>query len=168
MTDLIIRLQKELPTFMLDLEQEAPMSGDYRFGFTGTQQGMTLPQKISLRHFLMGGAGEFHHGDCVGADAEAHAIALDCGYCPVLHPPTNYTKRAWCEVPLHLMRPERPYLDRNKDIVDETVALIATPAEADEQPRGGTWSTVRYARKKGRPIVLILPDGKIQQSHPRS
>jgi len=39
---------------------------DYRFGFTGTQHGMTDAQKIALRGFLDGGTGEFHHGDCVG------------------------------------------------------------------------------------------------------
>jgi len=138
---------------------------DYCFGFTGTQHGMTMPQKVSLRNFLMGGSGEMHHGDCVGADAEAHAIAVDCGYCPVLHPPTNYSKRAWCEVPAHLIRPEKPYLDRNRDIVDSTIALIATPAEYEEQPRGGTWYTVRYARKRGKVVVLIRPDGIIEQRH---
>jgi hypothetical protein len=142
------------------------MSSDYRFGFTGTSDGMTMAQKYSLRNFLLGGDGEFHHGDCVGADAEGHGIALECGYCPILHPPTNYAKRAWCEVPARLMRREKPYLDRNRDIVDETVALIATPAEFEEQQRGGTWYTVRYARKRGKPIVLILPDGSIKQTSP--
>lgn len=138
--------------------------GDYRFGFTGTQQGMSPDQRATLRNYLAGGSGELHHGDCVGADAEAHAVAMECGYCPVLHPPTNYSKRAWCEVPRHLMRREKPYLDRNRDIVDETVALIATPAEFDEQPRGGTWYTVRYARKRGKAVVLIFPDGTIKQT----
>lgn len=139
---------------------------DYRFGFTGTSLGMTGPQMQSLRSFLAGGAGEFHHGDCVGADATAHRIALECGYCPILHPPSNYAKRAWCDVPAHLMRREKSYLVRNRDIVDETIALIATPAEFEEQPRGGTWYTVRYARKRDRAIVMIFPDGKINQTHP--
>lgn len=137
---------------------------DYRFGFTGTQLGMTMPQQVALRNFLMGGSGEFHHGDCIGADAEAHAIAVECGYCPVLHPPTNPSKRAWCEVPAHLMRPERPYLDRNRDIVHATASLIACPADYEEQPRGGTWYTVRFARKIGKSIVLIRPDGIIEQT----
>lgn len=139
---------------------------NYRFGFSGTSQGMTSAQKYSLWNFLAGGSGEFHHGDCIGSDAEAHEIAMECGYCPVLHPPTNYSKRAWCEVPAHLMRPEGPYLVRNRDIVDETMALIATPAEHEEQPRGGTWYTIRYARKRGKATVLILPDGVIRQTNP--
>lgn len=138
---------------------------DYRFGFTGTSLGMTGPQMQSLRSFLTGGTGEFHHGDCIGADATAHGIAMECGYCPILHPPSNHAKRAWCDVPGHLMRREKSYLVRNRDIVDETVALIATPAEFEEQSRGGTWYTVRYARKLGRAIVMIYPDGKIEQMH---
>jgi hypothetical protein len=139
------------------------MNNDYRFGFTGTSSGMTMAQKYALKNFLAGASGEFHHGDCVGADAEAHGIAIECGYCPFVHPPTNYAKRAWMEVPRHCMRPERPYLERNRDIVRETIALIAAPAEFEEQPRGGTWYTVRYARKLGKTVVLILPDGIISQ-----
>jgi hypothetical protein len=28
---------------------------------------MTAEQKSALRNFIDGGAGEFHHGDCIGA-----------------------------------------------------------------------------------------------------
>jgi hypothetical protein len=136
---------------------------DYRFGFTGTQHGMTEAQKAALRNFLAGGSGELHHGDCIGADSDAHDIADECGYAVVLHPPTNPAKRAWRAVPDHMMKREKPYLDRNKDIVLDTVSLIAAPAEMEEQQRGGTWSTVRFARKQGKVVVLILPDGTIQQ-----
>lgn len=135
-----------------------------RIGFTGTSGGMTEGQKAMLREILRGFIGELHHGDCVGADAEAHKIALECGLLPILHPPTDYKKRAWCESPAFLMRPEKPYLTRNRDIVDETVGLIATPAECEEQQRGGTWYTVRYARKRGKPVTLILPTGFVRQS----
>ena len=59
---------------------------DYRFGFTGTQHGMTDAQKATLRDFLAAGSGEFHHGDCIGADSEAHDIADECGYSIVSAP----------------------------------------------------------------------------------
>jgi hypothetical protein len=132
-------------------------------GFTGTQQGMTEEQKKSLRALLDGGVGELHHGDCIGADAEAHDIADECGYAIILHPPANYSKRAWREVPKHMARPEKAYLDRNKDIVLETTALIAAPAEPEEQLRSGTWSTVRFAKKQGKPVFVILPDGTVKR-----
>lgn len=88
-------------------------------GFTGTRHGMTDAQKVTLETMLiqLGGA-EFHHGDCIGADSEAHDIAMECGYCPIIHPPTNPALRAWRKVPAHLMRPERLYMTRNRNIVD--------------------------------------------------
>jgi hypothetical protein len=60
-----------------------------------------------------------------------------------------------------MMRPERTYLERNKDIVRESASLIAAPLQAEEQQRSGTWSTVRFARKIGKPVFLILPDGTV-------
>ncbi len=136
---------------------------DYRFGFTGTRYGMTEAQQDALRNYLAGSSGEFHHGDCVGADAQAHDIADECGYGIIIHPPKDYQHRAWREVPRHMMKPEQSHFARNRDIVNETTALIATPFEVEEQPRGGTWYTVRYARKCGKTVVLIRPDGTIEQ-----
>jgi len=140
---------------------EVPMT--YRFGFTGTRHGMTPAQKLALRGYLTGGTGELHHGDCVGADSEAHDIADECGYAIIIHPPKDYSKRAWREVPKHMIRLENTYFARNRNIVDETVSLIATPFEADGQAKGGTWYTVGYARKMGKVVVLIRPDGTIDQ-----
>lgn len=137
---------------------------DFNFGFTGTRHGMTDAQKVALRKFLDGGAGHFHHGDCIGADSDAHDIADKCGYAIILHPPSDYRLRAWRKVPPHMMKPEQSYMARNRRIVDDTVALIAAPAEMEEQPRGGTWSTVRFARKQGKSVVLIFPNGSIRQS----
>jgi len=124
---------------------------------------MTDPQKSTLRDLLAGGSGEFHHGDCIGADSEAHDIAILCGYTVVLHPPTNPAKRAWRDVPQHLKRTKKPYLARNQDIVTETASLIAAPADPVEQLRSGTWSTVRFARQRGKPVLLILPDGTVKR-----
>lgn len=128
-------------------------------GFTGTRHGMTDAQKAALRSLLVRVAGtEFHHGDCMGADSEAHDIAMECGYCLVIHPPTNPSLRAWRKVPSHLMRPERPYMTRNRNIVNAAQIVIAAPAESVEG-KGGTRSTVRYARRVGKPLHVILPDG---------
>jgi hypothetical protein len=134
-----------------------------KIGFTGTQDGMTDLQKSALRDLLDGGSGEFHHGDCIGADSEAHDIAILCGYTVVLHPPETPAKRAWRDVPQHLKRAQKPYLVRNKDIVTETASLIAAPADPVEELRSGTWSTVRFARLRGKPVFLILPDGTVRR-----
>ena len=50
----------------------------------------------------------------------------------------------------------KPYLDRNRDIVDACEVLLATP-DGPERLRSGTWSTVRYARKIGKPVEVRLP-----------
>lgn len=128
------------------------------FGFTGTQKGMTEAQKRVFKKLLKG-AHTLHHGDCVGADAQAHALAreVDVDIQIVLHPPSNPDKRAWCGADFY--HDVKPYLDRNKDIVNYCQILIATPETREEQLRSGTWSTVRYARKRNKSVVIIYPDG---------
>lgn len=120
---------------------------------------MTDAQKDALRAVLPVNEGEIHHGDCIGADAEAHDIARFHGMRCVGHPPSNPIKRARKFV--DEWRGEKSYLDRNKDIVRETDWLVATPGEFTEQLRSGTWSTVRYARRIGKRVVVILPDGSL-------
>jgi hypothetical protein len=60
-----------------------------------------------------------------------------------------------------ILYPTRPYLARNKDIVDACTILIATPAQNSEIQRSGTWATVRYAKSKydRSRIVIVRPDG---------
>lgn len=144
-----------------------------KIGFTGTRSGMTLHQRAALLNLLgwraqliweRNGAErcEFHHGDCVGADAEAHDIAVELTYHPVIHPPSNPTKRAWKIATL--IHPELPYLKRNEQIVLDTDELIAAPGEFKErQFRSGTWSTIRFAQKIGRKVTIIFPDGSLRE-----
>jgi hypothetical protein len=106
---------------------------------------------------VQGGGGEFHHGDCVGADEQAAGLARDMGFRIIGHPPTESGLRAY--FPSDEEREPKPYLERNRDIVAETEMLIAVPKEAVEQPRGGTWSTWRNAKKHGRRFWLLSPDG---------
>lgn len=137
-------------------------------GFTGTQHGTTVEQREAVATLLDAMEGpHFHHGDCVGADAEIDEIARRAGYRIHIHPPENPRKRSFCEV-----RPDRdtaydpaPYLTRNRRIAFISSLLIATPAEPIEQSRSGTWSTLRYARKIGRPVIIILPDGSSPPDH---
>jgi hypothetical protein len=107
--------------------------------------------------FELLGLTELHHGDCIGADADAHKLARACSARIVLHPPRLDRHRAWCHG--DLVRDSYDYLTRNKHIVDDTSGLIATPKSAVEMTRSGTWSTVRYARKLNRPVWIVFPDG---------
>lgn len=122
---------------------------------------MTPLQRDAVRSvFSRVGVNEFHHGDCVGADAEAHEIAGDflLPVRRVIHPPTDPKFRAFCDGEEVL--PEKDYLERNRDIVDWVQLMVACPGENDEVLRSGTWATIRYAEKVGRELFVIFPDGQ--------
>lgn len=137
-------------------------------GFTGTQVGLTQKQRLLVWAVFSqtqkaGFEIVFRHGDCVGADSEAHDIAVSCNCKIEIYPPLNPSKRAFKEA--SAIHPMKDYLDRNHDIVDASDFLIACPKETFEVQRSGTWATVRYAQKKHKKICLILPDGIIKVSH---
>jgi hypothetical protein len=124
---------------------------------------MTDRQKRALRTFLEHAKRkyeqiEFHHGDCIGADADAHEIAADVlGVDAVwIHPSRYHTKRAFKKSP-HVL-PDDDALDRNVTIVRITDGLIAAPKERDEVMRSGTWMTIREARdRQKKPLTILEP-----------
>jgi len=130
-------------------------------GFTGTRNGMSAAQKRALEDLLVGrSVRHLHHGDCTGADAEAHDVAIRLYVIPVIHPPTDPTRRAFKSAPASHLREPLPYLERNHAIVNESDFLIAAP-DGPETLRSGTWATVRYARKVGKRVLVIMPNGEI-------
>jgi len=132
-------------------------------GFTGTQIGLTMLQQEAFQNILYLQADNkifFHHGDCIGADAQAHDIAKPFAASIVIHPPTDPKKRAWCFG--GYMLPEKTYLKRNHDIVDQCDILIAAPKGFFEEQRSGTWATIRYALKVNKPVSIIWPTGLVQ------
>ena len=102
---------------------------------------------------------KFTHGSCVGSDHQAHKIAVRHNLTIEIFP----CDLAHMQVKLKaaIIHPIQRPLDRNRDIVAAGDILLATPKEFSEIDRSGVWATVRYARKAGIPIVIILPDGKI-------
>ena len=134
-----------------------------RIGFTGTRKGMTKAQMKSLLKVLEKlKFREVHHGDCIGADKQFHNLIRL--FFPkariVIHPPNIPTYRAFCKGDIIL--PEKYYLDRNEDIVKSSDIIIACPKEFKEVKRSGTWSTVRCARRLGKSVIIIYPDGSIE------
>ena len=101
----------------------------------------------------------FVHGDCVGADAEAHQLARAL-VSRIRIRPCDHPSRAWCTGADEVCEVRKP-LHRNRDIVNDADVLIACPPTAHELRRSGTWTTIRYARKRSIPIVLLLPDGTV-------
>jgi len=134
-------------------------------GFTGTREGMTEYQKAALRKLLSLAVNDsiepqtvvFHHGDCKGADAEAHEIALELGCEVIIHPPVKRMMRAYCQGARENL-PFKDYLERDRCIVDSTIGMIAAPKSNKEERRSGTWYTVRYARKMNKTVILLSRD----------
>ena len=137
-------------------------------GFTGTSEGMAPRQMKAVRQLLYN-CRTLHLGDCIGADAEAYHIAGETGITRVGHPPTDGKARAFLQYEKEC--PALPYLERNMEIARGGVdGLIAAPAGWVEVIRGndgGTWSTVRRARKLGRRIWIVRPDGSIRKEGAR-
>lgn len=132
------------------------------FGFTGTRRGMTLPQRRSVREFLeLMRPTELHHGQCVGADFDAHLICLELGIPVILHPGSLPALTAEC-AGARESHPPKAMLARNEDIVRASELLIAVPFRVNEVLRSGTWAAVRRARKLGRRIVLVHPCGGLR------
>jgi hypothetical protein len=131
--------------------------------FTGTSEGMTAAQQFTVGRLLTQLKPRIlvlHHGSCVGADEQCHNLCLLNGIPVTRWPSTVMGMVAPCTEALVSVPPQQP-LKRNRLMVDASTGVIAAPAQLDEVIRSGTWSTVRYARKAGKPIVLIAPDGEV-------
>ena len=144
-----------------------------RVGMTGTRDGMTDNQKDLFDMYC-----EFiydindkehrfcflHHGDCIGADAEADAIAYRNGFKIWAHPPSKTALRAFVEVINRraLSSDPKGYFERNRDIVNMSELMFGFP-KTEFETRGGTWYTINYAKDKKKPLVIIYPSGIIEE-----
>ncbi len=138
-----------------------------KIGFTGSRKGMTLRQKAWFTEFVSDfDEIEFHHGDCVGADEDGHNIVDSKSTVKattiVIHPPSDEKLRAYCIGDIYC--PSKPYLDRNRDIVDETDFLVAFPNGYDGASKngpGGTWYTIRYADSLDKRVIIVYGNAKV-------
>jgi hypothetical protein len=112
--------------------------------FTGTQKGMTVNQLaavVTLFHNL--GNQGLRHGDCIGADEQAHWLhrAVWPQAMIHVHPGDNINKCAF--VALRDSGPLTRYesmdnLERNRYMVDHSGVVVAAPKESSEVRRSGT------------------------------
>jgi len=147
-----------------------------KIGFTGTREGMNKMQKKNFTYLLNSfsedmSIAEFHHGDCVGADADAHKLILDFNDFPPLnsreceihiHPPKDDSLQAKCEGFCKYYKPAT-YLARNRNIVDSVDIMVAVSATPHEILKGGTWYTINYARRNKVPVWILYPNGKVEK-----
>jgi hypothetical protein len=132
-------------------------------GFTGSRQGLSDFQQSEIEKFISTNAHEiteFHMGDCIGADEQASLIVSKYPSISIIsHPAIEEKSRVFFKA--HKVLPPKKYSDRNKDIVDASDLIIATP-NGEERQRSGTWSTIRYAKKKNIKIIICFPQEIIE------
>lgn len=113
------------------------------------------------------------HGGCHGADREFHGLTL---FLPHIIYPSNEEQHRWAietcsggkDVihPLPNPIPQGYEIKRNHKIVDVVETMIATPSSTREIMRGsGTWATIRYAKEKGRRLIICWPDGTTTEEY---
>jgi len=128
-----------------------------KVGITGTRWGTTYQRRKTLDR-LLEGVTELHHGNCVGADEEAHTIAESRGIHVVMHPVRSdglFVAHKMADE----VREAKGHLARNRDIVAECDKVIALPQHNREQYRSGTWYTIRHALRTMKPVTVVLPSG---------
>lgn len=128
--------------------------------FTGSLDGMSARQVLALAHFLSNAFREisaFHHGDAIGADQQAHKIAVNCRIPVIIHPCDVEHKRAYCTEGDPIILGVKPPIVRNHDMVKTSDLIIAGPTTLQARLRSGTWSTIRYAREMVKPVMILDP-----------
>lgn len=140
------------------MEKENPI----KIGFTGNRHGLTDEQKNQIITILDNYDNIIvSHGDCVGSDTDFHNLCENYRnehtYKNIridIYPPNNPTLRAFNRG--DILMDEKPYLQRNADIVKNSMILIACPIDKNNEViRSGTWSTIRKARKSKRLIHIL-------------
>ena len=142
-----------------------------KLGFTGSRNGMTQSQRETfLRLLHEKSPSVFVHGDCVGADEQAHKIVEDNlpTVSIVVAPSLNASLRAWCKPRTGVLCEARASIARNRTIAIMCDELIAAPRkrlvpDGGFIPQSGTQQTIEFAQDNGRPVTVINEDGSISQ-----
>lgn len=153
-----------------------------RISITGTRRGLTDLQDVLLDGLLdfggLGETGEFHHGSCRGVDVQAAQLVCR-SFVPgkvriVAHPGHSAKGRDLAENADYAdsgvddeVLPSKTHFARNRDLVTLCDELIACPGKMEEEASGGTWYTINYARKVGKPLTIIWPDGGLTTENQR-
>ena len=126
-------------------------------GFTGTRHGLSQHQGARVAALLDEHRPSVaHHGCCVGADEDFHAICRERSIRVIGHPGPGWPCGPLCAYTIcgETVEPTT-YTRRNAAIVAASQIMIAAPLESTPQKRGGTWMTIRMARR-------ALKAGKLQ------
>jgi hypothetical protein len=154
-----------------------------RVGFTGTRRGMTEAQVMAMHTEVLGRRvrpSVWLHGGCVGADEDS-VVAVRLWQAPLEEPPPAPVRvvalpgRSASGPATHDLQSEAAirssdevravdtHFARNRRIVEECEVLVACPATMAEAASGGTWYTVNQARRAGRRVIIVWPDGSVTE-----
>ena len=135
-----------------------------KIGVTGTREGFNITQMLAMISYMdsLGEGHELHHGDCTGVDIEVASIARQLGWRIICHPPILTEQQGYFGG--DEIREAKGYLERDRNIVDETDLLLVAPLQNEPQSKGGTWYTCSYAKKKKSPYIIFYPDGRIEKA----
>lgn len=116
-------------------------------GFTGRASEMTVCQSQALLTTLAGyNPAEWVclHNNGEGADQVFAKVAAELGFTVEMTPDD--------------LRP----MPRNRHLVAQVDALVAvTPTIEPVKKGSGTWETVKYARKAGKPVTILAPNDEL-------
>lgn len=140
-----------------------------RVGVTATRRSLTNEQIANITYWIdkqmhHHRISELHHGMCPygGGDHEIEQIATRYNIWVVGHPSLMEPQ---VEYNVQMLRKPKDFLERDRDIVDETDYLIVAPWQ-NEKPKSlrgqGTWYTENYARGGNSKIMIYYPDGRVE------
>jgi hypothetical protein len=131
-------------------------------GVTATRHGLTDPQLNRIGEIAVALKPKtLRHGSCRGGDVEIARLLrkLIPAIMIIAHPgPDGDPFREDSGVDDEVL-PGKTHFARNRDIVNLSDTVLGAPLQIEWQPRGGTWYTLDFARKTGKPTWIVWPDG---------
>ena len=121
------------------------------------EQKTRITDLISLSEYVWAA-----HGDCLGADADFHDIAVELGLSTHVFTPIKEDLRAF-KTADRTTGPDS-YFARNRAVVAWSDGMLACPPCKPLPGSGGTDYTVNYAIKMEEPIIVVWPDGSMSSS----
>ena len=136
------------------------------WGETGSRHGATSAQIVSVAWLWNKyGLTTLHDGDCRGVDSQLFFLAKAFLANVTMHAPKNGEWRAFNglddKTVTHL--PLGDYFVRDRAIVNASKLMVAVSKYSLEPAKGGggTWFTINYTRKVGKPLAIVWPNGFI-------
>lgn len=137
---------------------------------------MTDAQKVAFNDMLeefgqIGRITEFNHGGCVGVDIEAAEMVAGYrqdGWAEVrviCHPGKGNGDLEAKDTASDQTLPAQSNFARNRAMVDRLARadlLVVVPKQMERQDSGGTWYTYDYAKKTGKRMFVIWPNGSME------